>query len=70
MVGIFKTNIKTVYDKNKVIHAIVDNFKVTACSVDIEDCDRVLRIVSQQIGEEAIIAFVKRLGYHCDTLLD
>lgn len=70
MVGIFKTNIKTIYDKNKVIHAIVDNFKVTTCSVDIEDCDRVLRIVSQQIGEEAIIAFVNRLGYHCDILLD
>jgi ribosome maturation factor RimP len=53
-----------------VIHAIVDNFQVSACSVDIEDCDRVLRIVSQELGEEAIIAFVTRMGYNCDLLLD
>jgi hypothetical protein len=68
MIGIFRTNIATQHDKKRVIGAIEANFSVLACSVDIEDCDRVLRIVSQQVGEDAIIAFVKRLGYHCDPL--
>jgi ribosome maturation factor RimP len=68
MVGIFRTNINTLQDKNKVIGEIQANFSVVACSVDIEDCDRVLRIVSPQLGEDAIIAFVQRLGYYCDLL--
>ncbi len=68
MIGIFKTNIQTLHDKKKVIGEIQANFSVMACSIDIEDCDRVLRIVSQQVREDAIMAFVKRLGYHCDLL--
>jgi hypothetical protein len=51
-----------------VIGEIEANFSVMACSIDIEDCDRVLRIVSQQVMEDAIMTFVKRLGYHCDLL--
>jgi hypothetical protein len=68
MIGIFRTNINTLHEKNKVIGEITANFSVVACSVDIEDCDRVLRIVSPQLGEDAIIAFVQRLGYYCDLL--
>ena len=68
MVGIFRTNINTLQDKNTVINEITTHFGVVACSVDIEDCDRVLRIVSPQLGEEAVIAFVKRLGFYCDLL--
>ncbi|ASZ15100.1 hypothetical protein KTO58_04345 [Chitinophaga pendula] len=68
MVGIFKTNISTVHDKNKVIRAITANFRVSACSVDIEDCDKVLRIISHEEGETALMEFVKRMGYYCDLL--
>ena len=68
MVGIFRTNINTLQDKNTVINEITAHFGVAACSVDIEDCDRVLRIVSPQLGEDAVIAFVKRLGFYCDLL--
>ncbi|PSL48146.1 hypothetical protein CLV51_1021008 [Chitinophaga niastensis] len=69
MMGIFRTNITTVQERNNVIKAIFDHFKVNACSVDLEDCDKVLRIVSpQSLTEEVIIDFVTRLGFHCDIL--
>lgn len=68
MIGIFRTNINTQQDKNMVIGEIQAHFSVMACSVDIEDCDRVLRVVSPQLGEDAIIAFVKRMGFYCDLL--
>jgi len=68
MIGIFRTNINTLQDKNKVIGEIQSHFSVMACSVDIEDCDRVLRVVSPQLGEDAIIAFVQRMGFYCDLL--
>ncbi|MCW3464346.1 hypothetical protein [Chitinophaga nivalis] len=69
MMGIFRTNINTVQEKNNVINAIAANFTVNACSVDIEDCDKVLRVVSpQQLAEQSIIEFVTELGFSCDIL--
>lgn len=70
MIGIFKTNINTVQDKNTVIESISASFNVADCSIDIEDCDKVLRIVAhmQSIEENMIINFVQRMGYQCTTL--
>lgn len=69
MIGIFKTNILTQQDKHTVVAAIAGHFSPTACTVDLEDCDKVLRVVCQQLEEEQLISFVRGLGYHC-TLLD
>ncbi|HEY8954658.1 MULTISPECIES: hypothetical protein [Chitinophaga] len=69
MLGIFRTNITTVQDRNNVISAISAQFTVNACSVDLEDCDKVLRIVSpQSLAEQTIIDFVTRLGFNCAIL--
>nr|WP_295874653.1 hypothetical protein [uncultured Chitinophaga sp.] len=69
MIGIFRTNINTVKDKDNVVDAISSSFSVNACSVDIEDCDKVLRVISpQQLAERTIIEFVNRLGFNCDIL--
>lgn len=69
MMGIFRTNITTVQDRNNVINAISAQFTVNACSIDLEDCDRVLRVVSpQSLAEQTIIEFVTRLGFNCDIL--
>lgn len=69
MIGIFKTNISTQQDKNTVVNAIAGHFSTTACTVDLEDCDKVLRVVCQQLEEDRLISFVRNLGYHC-ALLD
>jgi hypothetical protein len=70
MIGIFKTNINTLQDKNNVIEAISTSFNVATCSVDIEDCDKVLRVVAQQksIESTAIIELVQHMGYQCTVL--
>ena len=70
MIGIFRTNINTVQDKINVIQSISASFNVTACSIDMEDCDKVLRIVTghQFIEENIIINFVQRMGYQCAVL--
>lgn len=70
MIGIFRTNIATTQDKKSVIEAISASFQVSACSVDLEDCDKVLRIVlpAQQVEENIIISFVQRMGYQCTIL--
>ena len=70
MVGIFRTNISTQLEKNSVIQAICANFNVSTCSIDMEDCDKVLRIVAQQapIEEKLVINFLQQMGYQCDIL--
>lgn len=69
MLGIFKTNISTNQDKNIVISAISDQIKVTACTIDLEDCDKVLRIDSPTpFTFQAIINVVTHLGFNCEIL--
>lgn len=70
MIGIFRTNISTHQDKNIVLEAIRANFNVNTCSIDMEDCDKVLRIVAQHspFEENQIIHFVQQMGYQCDIL--
>ncbi|GEP90275.1 hypothetical protein SAMN05660909_00116 [Chitinophaga terrae (ex Kim and Jung 2007)] len=69
MLGIFRTNIQTTKDKSDVIDAIVAQLPVTACSVDLEDCDKVLRIDSPVIfAPETIINLVADLGFDCQIL--
>jgi hypothetical protein len=70
MIGIFRTNINTIQDKINVIESISASFNVADCSIDIEDCDKVLRIVAGHkfIEENIIINFVQRMGYQCAVL--
>ena len=68
MIGIFKTNIGTYHERNLIIRAIRNNFDVSSCNVDIEDCDKVLRIVDMKVDEHHIISFVKQQGFQCEVL--
>lgn len=68
MIGIFKTNIASKRDRNYVLKAIQQHFDVGPCNVDIEDCDKVLRIVDLKVTEDRMIAFVKEQGFQCEIL--
>lgn len=68
MIGIFKTNISTLRDKQVVVNAIAGHFSTSACTIDLEDCDKVLRVVCKQLEENQVIAFVRSLGYQCAML--
>lgn len=68
MIGIFKTNISTHKDCNNVISALAGQFLVETCTVDLEDCDKVLRIIGPHLEEDIIISFVRNMGYQCAIL--
>ncbi|MET7001239.1 hypothetical protein [Chitinophaga defluvii] len=68
MIGIFKTNIATKKHRQQMIHAIETHFEVSSCHVDLDDCDKVLRIADMKVAEEEIIRFVKNQGFHCEIL--
>jgi len=68
MIGIFKTNIATLEDRQNIIHAIRNRFEVGNCHVDLEDCDKVLRITEMKVEETAVINFVQQQGFNCEIL--
>lgn len=68
MIGIFKTNIATQEDRQNILQAIRNRFEVGQCHVDLEDCDRVLRITEMSVEENDVIDFVKKQGFDCDVL--
>ncbi|TWV99963.1 hypothetical protein FEF09_13275 [Chitinophaga pinensis] len=69
VVGIFRTNICTQQDKHAIISAIRTQFD-SDCTIDIEDCDKVMRIVSGSlpVAEKDIIQFVVNMGFRCELL--
>ena len=68
MTGIFKTNIATPEERHSVLHAIRNQFDVGHCHVDLEDCDKVLRITEMQVAENELISFVIQQGFECTVL--
>lgn len=68
MIGIFKTDIATKEDRSNIIHAIRNHFEIGQCHVDIEDCDRVLRITDLKVQENEVIDFVQQQGFYCAIL--
>lgn len=68
MIGIFKTNVATSEASRALILAISSSFPVGNCNVDLEDCDKVLRIADLGVEEQVIIAFVRKQGFICDVL--
>ncbi len=68
MIGIFKTNINTTDARQHIVSALQHQFPVQSCHVDLEDCDKVLRIEALQLQEAAIIDFVKQEGFECAPL--
>lgn len=68
MIGIFKTNITTQEQRQQMIQAIQNNFEVGHCHVDLEDCDKVLRIVDMKVDESAMVHFVQQQGFHCEVM--
>ncbi|QJB35349.1 hypothetical protein HF324_30180 [Chitinophaga oryzae] len=68
MIGIFKTNIGSHQEKQAMIQAITTSFEVASCHVDLDDCDKVLRIGNLQVAENIIIDFVQKQGFQCEIL--
>jgi hypothetical protein len=65
---LFKTNISCDNDK-QLLHKLLDNNPAVQCwTIDMEDSDCVLRIVSETLSHTQIIEMIKQHGYSCCEL--
>lgn len=67
---VFKTNIKTDEDKQKVALVLNSLPQINRWTVDCEDCDCVLRIEAEGMSEEQIIELIQQAGFYCEELKD
>ena len=65
---VFKTNVKTKEDQERLQSLFDLNTSITEWSVDTEDIDCVLRIVSDKISSHMIIEQITSMGYACTEL--
>ncbi len=67
---IFRTTIHTANDRLRVAQ-VFDNLPgVNKWTVDLDDCDRVLRVVCTNLAPSRIERGVQALGYECEELPD
>jgi hypothetical protein len=65
---IFKTNIQTEFDKLRIKNVMDASYKVLKWNIDMDDVDNVLRVVSDSLTPEQIIAVVNYVGFECAEL--
>ncbi|RQO69938.1 hypothetical protein DBR43_18000 [Pedobacter sp. KBW06] len=64
---LFKTDIRTEGDK-QLIAKVMQEYKIANWTVDQDDIDCVLRIVSSQLKLHDVIDLVVHNGYQCEEL--
>lgn len=64
---LFKTDIRTEGDR-RYIGKIMEEQKIEQWTVDLQDIDCVLRIVSPTLKTDDVITLVAKNGYQCEVL--
>jgi hypothetical protein len=72
MIEIFKTNIRHKAAGKQVLTAIKEQFPGVVATLDLEDIDRVLRVVGAwaPVCTADVIELVKQQGFECELLND
>ena len=67
---LFKTNIHTAADMNILQPAFDGHPHIEKWTLDLDDDERILRVISAQLDHGNIIDMVRLNGYHCEELKD
>ncbi len=65
---IFKTNILTEFDRLRIKYVMDASEKVLKWNIDMDDTDRVLRVVSDRLNALQIISMLDFIGFECAEL--
>ena len=70
MIYVFKTSIKTKKDTRKLRPHLNVLLQQAKWNVDLDDCDKILRIESMTVTAAAVIKLLRCKGFDCDELMD
>ena len=70
MIEVFKTNVQNPESAEKIAKALSTHFGYQSVAFDLEDCDKILRIESDNISNPKVIKLLQELGCQCEVLPD
>jgi hypothetical protein len=72
IVAVFKTNVQEHWAARYIIFVLQQTLSHCRINFDLDDCDRILRIESQEdtINETDVQVLIAAYGYHCEPLPD
>lgn len=70
-VEVFKTNVETEEQAERLAHLIHENFPEYSVNFDLDDCDRILRVkASGLIRESSLVTLLHTSGFDAAILVD
>jgi hypothetical protein len=70
MIYIFKTNVQEKTTANDLLSLLAKRFPGADINIDLDDCDKVLRIETNSATVTDVINTVTKSGYTCSELPD
>ena len=69
MVEVFKTNVQEFAEAQKLVAVLRRHFPNSKINIDLDDCDKVLRVEGNNLRIEKVMTLVTKKGFVC-TVLD
>ncbi|MFZ0456506.1 MAG: hypothetical protein WAM24_22345 [Ignavibacteriaceae bacterium] len=67
---ILKTDINSRYDFRTVKKRLKGYYRIDECTIDLDDRDKVVRLVGNKIEANDIVSKIKSYGFLCEELPD
>lgn len=68
MVEVFKTNVQSYEQSERLLSKLLQQFPQLKISFDLEDCDKILRVKGAQIPLGSIVDLLNAEGFACAPL--
>jgi len=68
VIEVFKTNVQTAGEANKIVELLLLHFPASRINFDLQDCDNVLRVEGKDFSSNKIMMLLKEKGFHCSIL--
>jgi hypothetical protein len=69
MIEVFKTNVQEFAEAQKLVAVLRRHFPGSKINIDLDDCDKVLRVEGSNLRVEKVMTLVTEKGFVC-TVLD
>ena len=67
---ILKTNISSNYEFNSVKTGLFGSFNIQECTIDLEDKDKVVRVIGEDLNMDSVNSQIGLMGYESEELED
>jgi len=68
MVEIFKTNVQEFSEAQNLVALLQGHFPDSKINIDLDDCDKVLRVEGTNLRIEKVMTLVTEKGFSCKVL--